>query len=290
MSQVWENTAQGSPTLVCKTRFSVLLQLNDVNKPSHPTVDIPNVPESPPIAQAYLKQVETLRQDEQNPVNDSSGAPVQSISSSSDSGTVSSMSDSSSSSSEPPNIVETIPLVQTSQVRAAPPPAPKPTPASATPAPAAASSTAVKSAPASAVTQPAKTPPQIPAASSSLNTVPSPVDNEDVDYKSTAYARSRALHVRPSPKVELPVLDQPTRQRIAVERAGELVRVINAREKNLEAIRLELAEARHKLSDAQMATRPAYDVRYEVNEAARVPFAQICIMAIISGALLQLLV
>lgn len=96
--------------------------------------------------------------------------------------------------------------------------------------------------------------------------------------------------MRPAPKVSPPPLDRSTRQRVAVERAGELVRVINMRKGDIDTLKSELAEARHKLSDAHMATRPAYDVRYEVNESSRVPFAQICIMAVISGALLQLLV
>lgn len=96
--------------------------------------------------------------------------------------------------------------------------------------------------------------------------------------------------MRPAPKVTPPSLDRAARQRVAVERAGELVRVINSQLGDIDKLKTELAEARHKLSDAEMATRPAYDVRYEVVESAKVPFAQICIMAVISGALLQLLV
>lgn len=125
--------------------------------------------------------------------------------------------------------------------------------------------------------------------STTLST-PMPEKESEPDYNSMEWARERALGVRPAPKVSPPALDRTAQQRVAVERAGELVRVINARQHDIDVIRKELAEARHKLSDAQMATRPAYDVRYEVNESARVPFAQICTMAIISGALLQLLV
>lgn len=115
-------------------------------------------------------------------------------------------------------------------------------------------------------------------------------DEPEIDYQSIEFARERALGMQTAPKISLDTPDAATKQRIAVERAGELVRVINIRLSDIEVINEELAEARHKLSDARMATRPAYDVRYEVNESSRVSLAQVAIMAVISGALLQLLV
>ena len=111
-----------------------------------------------------------------------------------------------------------------------------------------------------------------------------------IDYRSVEFAKERAVQMRTAPKIVPPETDIVMRQRVAVERAGELVKVINCRQKEIDAVKKDLLEARHKLSDAKAATQPAYDVRYEINESARVPLIQICIMAIISGALLQLLV
>lgn len=111
-----------------------------------------------------------------------------------------------------------------------------------------------------------------------------------IDYRSVDFAKERAVQMRTAPKIVPPEIDIAMRQRVAVERAGELVKVINCRQKEIDVVRKDLLEARHKLSDAKVATQPAYDVRYEINESARVPLMQICIMAIISGALLQLLV
>lgn len=118
----------------------------------------------------------------------------------------------------------------------------------------------------------------------------SAVTTDDVDYSSVEYARERVLNMNVAQAVSLPELDRPARQRVAVERAGELVRVINEKIDLIDSVHRQLIEARHRLSDARLATRPAYDVRYEINESAPVPIAQICIMAIISSALLQLLI
>lgn len=119
---------------------------------------------------------------------------------------------------------------------------------------------------------------------------PASTSKDDVDYKSIEYARDRVLNIRTAPKISLASPERSEKQRIAVERAGELVRTINIRQTHIDALNKELTEAKHKLSDAQIAVQPAHDVRYEVNESARVPFAQICLMAVISGALLQFLV
>lgn len=113
---------------------------------------------------------------------------------------------------------------------------------------------------------------------------------KEIDYSSMEYAHDRVLQMNVSHPVIVPELDREMRQLVAVERAGELQRIINEKTKQIESVHRDLIEARHRLSDARMATRPSYDVRYELNESGRIPIAQICIMAIISGALLQLLV
>lgn len=112
----------------------------------------------------------------------------------------------------------------------------------------------------------------------------------EVDYESREYARTRALQINVTHTATLPQLDQPTGQRVAVERAGELVRVINEKIKQIESVNTQLTEARHRLSDARMATRPAYDVRFELSESSRIPLVQVTILAFISGAVLQLLI
>ncbi|CAN8067997.1 unnamed protein product [Agarophyton chilense] len=109
-------------------------------------------------------------------------------------------------------------------------------------------------------------------------------------YLSPEFERKRVLEMRTAPKITVPKLLERTRQRIANERAGQIAKAIEDRQRKIDGVKLELREARHRLSDARMATSPAYDVAYEISENSRVPFAQIVIMAIISGALLQLLV
>eukprot|EP00178_Gracilaria_changii_P028217 TRINITY_DN976_c0_g4_i1.p1 TRINITY_DN976_c0_g4~~TRINITY_DN976_c0_g4_i1.p1 ORF type:complete len:497 (+),score=136.64 TRINITY_DN976_c0_g4_i1:1690-3180(+) len=111
-----------------------------------------------------------------------------------------------------------------------------------------------------------------------------------IDYSSAEFERKRVLEMRTAPRVTVHKLHKAVRRRIADERAEQLGKVIEQRERKIDAVKLELREARHRLSDARMATSPAYDVTYEISEGARVPFAQIVMMAVISGALLQLLV
>lgn len=95
--------------------------------------------------------------------------------------------------------------------------------------------------------------------------------------------------MRPAPKVSLPALDYDTRQRVVVERTSELYCTISERQEQIDKTKRELVEARLKLSDAQMATYPAYDVRFELDESARIPLLETCLMTLISGALLSLL-
>ncbi|PXF45607.1 Vesicle-associated protein 2-2 [Gracilariopsis chorda] len=102
--------------------------------------------------------------------------------------------------------------------------------------------------------------------------------------------RERVTLMRIAPKIKLQKLQKSARQRIAIERAAQLSAIITQRQSDIDAMKLELREARHRLSDARMATTPAYDVKYETNDNASLPFAQIFIMAVISSALLQLLV
>lgn len=114
-------------------------------------------------------------------------------------------------------------------------------------------------------------------------------DDDNIDYQSPEYSRSRLLNMNITPEMTIPDLDKASRQRIAIERAGELVREINAKSKQIDTLNHQLIEARHRLSDARMATRPAYDVRFEVVESSRVPLPQLIIMAVISVALFGLL-
>lgn len=115
-------------------------------------------------------------------------------------------------------------------------------------------------------------------------------DDDDIDYQSPEYSRSRLMNINITPAMTVPDMDKASRQRIAIERAGELVREINAKAKQIDTLNQQLVEARHRLSDARMATRPAYDVRFEVVESSRVPLPQLIIMAVISVALFGLLV
>lgn len=124
----------------------------------------------------------------------------------------------------------------------------------------------------------------------SIQTNASVTESPDVDYQSVEYARARALNIRTVPKIELPEQDENTRHRIAVERAAELMTVINLRQKDIDIVDADLTEARQRLTDARTATKPAYDIRYEVNESARVPVVQIAIMGLIAGALIQLII
>lgn len=95
--------------------------------------------------------------------------------------------------------------------------------------------------------------------------------------------------MRPAPNISPPTLDPATRERVVVEREAQLSRAITDRQEHIDETKRELVEARLKLSDAQMATRPAYDVRFEIDESARIPLVQTCVMALISGTLLSLL-
>lgn len=115
-------------------------------------------------------------------------------------------------------------------------------------------------------------------------------DDDDIDYQSPEYCRSRLLNMNVTPAMTIPETDRAFQQRIAIERAGELVREINSKSKQIVTLNEQLVEARHRLSDARMATRPAYDVRFEVVESSRVPVPQLVIMAVISVALFGLLV
>lgn len=292
VADVWEKAGAES---IRKTKFSVRLQLKGaadetssaVSKVVASTGGLTPIPEEAAIENVEETAVETLADTPPPQLPFSSpGAVVEPRA------------------SEPDTHSHTHTPVETLTMASNPPPASRIASASATEAPpfTASAHTAASVAsepaaaaevdppPASEVEPAAVPPPAVAPAPLQPASKASPAGEQEVDYKSVAFARSRALGVRPAPRVEPPTLDRAARQRIAVERAGELVRVINLRQKDIELVRQELAEARHKLSDAQMATRPAYDVRYEVNESARIPFAQICIMAIISGALLQLLV
>jgi hypothetical protein len=103
-------------------------------------------------------------------------------------------------------------------------------------------------------------------------------------------ARARVLSQRAAPEVKLGALSATETQRAAVERAGHLARLCAARDAELAAVAAELTEANHRLADAKLAVLPAYDVKYEVDEAASIPLAQVAIMAGISCAVLKLLV
>lgn len=273
VSEVWGKAAEADSATVCRTKFSVQIELvdasADVKAPS------PMVTETESPLEPCTEAEEKHAQDVQDVTKDSPSSSVQSPPPSEDRRARSVTSRSSAKSSESPPPVSK-PSLETPSIPDSP------SGLSSSISPATKNSSTARSVPV--------TTPLAATSATSTTSTASPIEDGDAKYKSVAFARSRALGIRPAPRVEPPVLDSATRQRIAVERAGELVRVINARQKDLDTIRRELAEARHKLSDAQMATRPAYNVRYEVNEGARVPFAQICIMAIISGALLQLLV
>jgi MSP (Major sperm protein) domain len=113
-------------------------------------------------------------------------------------------------------------------------------------------------------------------------------DKEDREVMSAT--RQRVLAGVAAPQVDIAALSEHAAQRAAVERAGELIRIAQATEAEIITIRTELAEARHKLSDTKMAVLPAYDVKYEVDESARIPLIQIAIMAAISGVVLKMLV
>jgi hypothetical protein len=103
-------------------------------------------------------------------------------------------------------------------------------------------------------------------------------------------ARARVLAGRAAPAVEVRALSEADAQRAAVERAEQLVRLSAARDAEMAAVAAQLAEANHKLADAKMAVLPAYDVKYEVDEHARIPLTQIALMAAVSGVVLMLLV
>lgn len=100
--------------------------------------------------------------------------------------------------------------------------------------------------------------------------------------------RERVLAGAAAPQVMLPQLSEPAAQRAAVERAGQLYRLALQKDDEIASVKTELAEARHKLADAKMAVLPAYDVKYEIDENARIPIAQIAMMALISGLLIKM--
>jgi hypothetical protein len=102
--------------------------------------------------------------------------------------------------------------------------------------------------------------------------------------------RARVLAGVPAPFVTFPPLTAAAAQRAAVERAGELTRLLTKMDLEISTVDADLAEARHRLRDAKMAVLPAFDVKYEVDENARVPLAQIVLMAAISCLVLKLLV
>lgn len=114
--------------------------------------------------------------------------------------------------------------------------------------------------------------------------------DKDIDYHSVEYSRERALGMNVTHTATLPELDRTTRHRVAIERAGELSLVIEEKLRVIDSLHKQLVEAQHRLSDARMATRPAYDVQFEINESGRVPLSQIAVMALISTALIQLLI
>lgn len=137
-----------------------------------------------------------------------------------------------------------------------------------------------------AATKQVSTPSSTPKVTATTN---ASSEEEEINYQSPSYVRDRALNIRTASVVTIPPLEESIRQRVALQRGGELQRAIAERQKQIAEINKELLEARHKLSDARVATRPAYDVRYEINENGRVSYAQIAIMTVISSAVIMLL-
>lgn len=115
-------------------------------------------------------------------------------------------------------------------------------------------------------------------------------DEDELTEEDMAEIRARVLAGIAAPHVDVAELSEQAAQRAAVERAGQLMLVSKAKDEEIARLSSQLSEARHKLEDAKMAVLPAYDVKYEVDENARIPAAQIAVMALLSGVVLNLLV
>ena len=95
--------------------------------------------------------------------------------------------------------------------------------------------------------------------------------------------REKVLAVTPAPQVHFGRGSREETQRVAVQRATELYTLISERETEIRSINVQLTEAKHRLSDARIAVKPAYDLSYPVDEDSRIP------MPLLSGALLKML-
>lgn len=105
-----------------------------------------------------------------------------------------------------------------------------------------------------------------------------------------AAAMERVLAGRSAPQVTVARGSDADVQRAAVERAGQLWRLSQARDSEIAGLASRIAEANHRLADAKVAVLPAYDVKYAVDDGAGVPLVQVAIMAAISALVLTLLV
>lgn len=98
--------------------------------------------------------------------------------------------------------------------------------------------------------------------------------------------RERVIRACAAPTIDVAKMNETQEQRAAVDRSCALYRMILQREKQIEELRSELIEARHKLSNARVGVRPMYDVVYEVDEDARISYFQLVLMVLVSGAIL----
>ena len=85
-------------------------------------------------------------------------------------------------------------------------------------------------------------------------------------------------------------LSREEHRRIARDRAELLARALQSRNVKIEELKHRLSEERSRLSDARLAIVPAYDVKYEIDENARIPFPAVGLMALISITIFTLLV
>lgn len=102
--------------------------------------------------------------------------------------------------------------------------------------------------------------------------------------------RERVVHPAIAPVPAIVKLSAREKRRVIGEKAELLTRCSKERDARIEELKKRLAEETSRLSDARMAVQGAPDVKYQVDEAAKIPLAQVGLMAAIAVTALAMLV
>lgn len=108
-----------------------------------------------------------------------------------------------------------------------------------------------------------------------------PKQKTEGEIDKVAVARARALGVRPAPRGGMGEMGKELRWRVAIEREAELERLIREREEEIQIVSKDLKEERHRLSDANVATAPAKEIAFVMDDEAKMGMGKLLVMGIV---------